>query len=359
MEGARAVSMVVIGIDPHKSSHTAVAVDQLGRKLAQHTTKPDPDGLLRLRIWASKIAAGTQLLWAVEDGRGVAGALVRTLIGTGARVVWVPTRLMAAARASGRERGKSDPIDALAVARAALREPGLPTAHLDQTALDLRLLTDRREQLVRQRTAAINRLRWALHDIDPALDPAGALTRPARLAELTTALTALPPTVRRDLTLDLVTEIAALGTQITELEHRLSALVTPIAPNLLAIVGVSVITAAKIIGETAGITRFRSTAAYAAHTGTAPIPVWSSGKPQYRLNRGGNRQLNTCLHRIAITQLAHHPPARNYHDNWTRHHPHATTKAALRALKRHLANTIYHAQRADHTHQQHPQPHPA
>lgn len=112
------MSMVVIGIDPHKSSHTAVAVDQLGRKLAQHTTKPDPDGLLRLRIWASKIAAGTQLLWAVEDGRGVAGALVRTLIGTGARVVWVPTRLMAAARASGRERGKPDPIDALAVARA-------------------------------------------------------------------------------------------------------------------------------------------------------------------------------------------------------------------------------------------------
>ncbi|WP_410604621.1 transposase, partial [Amycolatopsis sp. lyj-90] len=94
---------------------------------------------------------------------------------------------------------------------------------------------------------------------------------------------------------------------------------------------------------------FRSPAAYAMHTGTAPIPVWSSNKPHYRLNRGGNRQLNTCIHRVAITQLAHHPPARHYRDTWTNNHPHATTKAALRALKRHLANTIYQALKTDLT----------
>lgn len=339
--------MVVIGIDPHKSSHTAVAVDDTGRKLAQHTVTADLDGLLKLRVWARRW--GPQLRWAVEDGRGIAGRLVRTLIGHGATVVWVPPKLMAKTRASARTRGKSDPIDALAIARAAQREPDLPAAHLDQTALDLRLLSDRREYLITRRTAVINQLRWHLHDLDPALDPGPAsLTGPRRLSTLTTALAALPATVRRDLALDLTTEIAALGEQITRLEHQLTDHVTTVAPSLLAIVGIGVVTAAKIIGETAGITRFRSPAAYAMHAGTAPIPVWSSNRPQYRLNRGGNRQLNTCLHRIAITQLAHHQPARDYRQRWIGNHPHATTKAALRALKRHLTNTVYRALLTDH-----------
>lgn len=342
------MSMVVIGIDPHKSSHTAVAVDQTGRKLACKTVRSDNDGLLRLRAWGARF--GTELVWAVEDGRGVAGRLVRALIGTGAPVKWVPPKLMAACRASARTRGKSDPIDALAIARAILREPELPTAHLDQTALDLRLLTDRRENLVNRRTASINQLRWHLHDLDPALDRnTRDLTRPRTLTTLTNAVTTLPESVRRDLTLDLLTEITTLGQQITRLEHQLIERVQPLAPTLLSITGVGPITAAKIIGETAGITRFRSPAAYAMHTGTAPIPVWSSNKPHYRLNRGGNRQLNTCLHRIAITQLAHHPPARHYHATWTTNHPHATTKAALRALKRHLTNTIYQALKTDLT----------
>ncbi|AXB43513.1 IS110 family transposase [Amycolatopsis albispora] len=340
--------MVVIGIDPHKSSHTAVAVDQTGRRLGQKTVTADPDGLLRLRSWATQFGTGPR--WAVEDGRGVAGRLVRTLIGTGATVVWVPPTLMAACRASARTRGKSDPIDALAIARAALREPDLPTAHLDQTALDLRLLSDRRERLVNRRTASINQLRWHLHDLDPALDQTHPrLTGPRAQHTLTTALSTLPASVRRDLALDLLTEITTLTQQITQLEHQLRTRVQPLAPTLLAITGVSTVLAAKIIGETAGITRFRSPAAYAMHTGTAPIPTWTANKPHYRLNRGGNRQLNTCLHRIAITQLTHHPPARTYRDNWTKHHPHATTKAALRALKRHLANTIYRALTTDLT----------
>ncbi|WP_370946414.1 IS110 family transposase [Amycolatopsis sp. cg5] len=346
------MSMVVIGIDPHKSSHTAVAVDHNGRKLAQKTVKTDAGGILALWRWAAALASA-QVLWAVEDGRGLAGRLVRTLIGHGAEVVWVPPKLMAQCRASARTRGKSDPIDALAVARAALREPDLPTAHLDQTALDLRLLTDRRESLVTRRTAVINALRWHLHDLDPALDTGTAkLTGPRTLATLTTALHALPDSVRRHLALDLVAEISALNKHIGRYERHLADLITPIAPTLLAIVGVSTVTAAKIIGETAGISRFRSSAAFAMHAGTAPIPVWSSGKTQFRLNRGGNRQLNTCLHRIAITQLAHHPPARDYRDRWTTTRPHATTKAALRALKRHLTNTIYRAMTTDATLQQ-------
>ena len=343
--------MVVIGVDPHKHTHTAVAVDQVGRKLGQTTVASDEAGLLRLWTWAERFG---ECRWAVEDGRGVAGRLVRTLVGMGAAVVWVPPRLMAQCRASARSRGKSDPIDALAIARAALREPDLPAARLDQVALDLRLLTDRRETLVAARTAAISRLRWHLHDLAPGLD-AGmrVLTGRRRQHALVDAITALPAGVRRDIALDVLADITRLTEQIGLLEQRLAELVVPIAPALMAIVGINVLGAAKLLGEVAGITRFRSSAAFAMHTGVAPIPVWSSNKPQYRLNRGGNRQLNTCIHRIALIQLIHHPPAKQFRDNWAARHPGATKKAAIRALKRHLADVIYRALQADHQHQHH------
>jgi transposase len=224
----------------------------------------------------------------------VAGRLVRTLIGQGAAVVWVPPKLMAQCRASARTRGKSDPIDALAIARAAVREPDLPTAHLDDVAADVRLLCDRREHLVGWRTQTINQLRWHLHDLAPHLDTASRLTSARQLDALATALGALPVSVRRDLALALVAEIRRLGEQIRQLEKQLATLVSPLAPTLLSIVGVNVVTAAKILGEVAGITRFRSAAAFAMHTGAAPIPIWSSNRPQVRLNRGGNRQLNAC-----------------------------------------------------------------
>jgi transposase len=346
--------MVVIGIDPHKRSHTAVAVDEASRKLGQLTVNADDEGFLRLWAWAGRF--GTQRRWAVEDGRGVAGRLVRTLIGQGASVVWVPPKLMAQCRASARTRGKSDSIDALAIARAAVREPDLPAVQLDETAAELRLLSDRREHLVAGRTELINQLRWSLHDLNPALD-AGAtgLTGPRQLKKLATALAELPATTRRDLALDQVADITRLGEQIRHLERRLHVLVTPIAPTLLALVGISTVTAAKILGEVAGITRFRTAAAFAMHNGTAPIPVWSSNNPQYRLNRSGNRQLNAALHRIAITQLAHHQPARDYRDNWRTQHPHATPKSAIRALKRQLSNIVYRALTTDHQ-QQHQLP---
>ncbi|WP_435159736.1 IS110 family transposase, partial [Amycolatopsis sacchari] len=157
--------MVVVGIDPHKRTHTAVAVDEVGRQLGQVTVAAEEAGVLRLRAWAAGF--GDRVRWAVENGRGVAGGLVRALLGAGQSVVWVPPKLMAQCRASARGHGKSDPIDALAVARAALREPDLPIAQLEGVARDLRLLTDRREDLVARRTQLIGQLRWHLHDLDP------------------------------------------------------------------------------------------------------------------------------------------------------------------------------------------------
>ena len=162
--------MIMLGIDAHKHSHTVVAVDDLGRRLgATTTTATTSADHLELIRWADQL--GAKRTWAVEDCRHLSRQLERDMLAAGERLVRVPPKLMAHSRDAARPCGKSDPIDALAVARAALREPGLPTAQLDQPARELRLLVDHREDLVAERTRHINRLRWHLHDIDPGWDP--------------------------------------------------------------------------------------------------------------------------------------------------------------------------------------------
>ena len=158
--------MTIVGVDAHKLSHTLVAVDDSGRKLAEKVSTTNSSGHLEAIRLAQK-NFGRDLLWAVEDCRHVSRRLEQDLMMAGYSVVRVPTRLMARTRASARTAGKSDPIDALAVARAALREPGLPTASHDEASRELKLLVDRREDLLGQRTATINRLLWRLHELDP------------------------------------------------------------------------------------------------------------------------------------------------------------------------------------------------
>lgn len=148
--------MVVIGIDSHKSTHTAVAVDETGRKLGERTVAARAAGHLELVRWAARFP---DRRWASEDTRHLSRSLVPDLVRAGEAVVRVPPKLMAGARRSSREPGKSDPIDALAVARAALRED-LPTARLDGPEREVRLLVDHRDDLVAERTRIENRLRW-------------------------------------------------------------------------------------------------------------------------------------------------------------------------------------------------------
>ncbi len=153
--------MITIGIDPHKRSHTGAAVDATtGSLLGELTVPATEDGHQRLRSWAHGLAGERVIHFALEDCRHVSGRLERNLVARGERVIRVPPKLMGQARRGQRQSGKSDAIDALAVARAALREPDLPVAHLDREARELKLLLDHREDLVRERTAQIQRLRW-------------------------------------------------------------------------------------------------------------------------------------------------------------------------------------------------------
>jgi transposase len=335
--------MVVLGVDPHKKTHTVVAVDETGKRLDTTTVKTTRADQLRLLRWALQFP---ERRWAVEDGRHVAGRLLRELMAAGESVTCVPTKLMAQARAGARTRGKSDPIDALAVARAALREPELPAAHLDQECLDLRLLVDHREHLVAERTRSINRLRWHLVDLDPDLEPTGhKLTTQKILRALTEQLGQLPPGVRRNLAIETAQRILADTIQINQLERDIIALVTPLAPTLLALFGVAGLTAAKLMGEVAGIERFATPAKLANHAGTACIPVWSGNTERHRLNRGANRQLNCAVHRIAVTQARRYPPAQAL---ITRRRAAGDTKAgAYRVHKRHLIDVIYRAMTTD------------
>jgi transposase len=337
--------MVVVGVDPHKHTHTAVAVDHNGRELGQLTVKARSEGHRRLITWAGHFTG--PIVWGVEDCRQVGGRLVRDLIAAGEEVVTVPTKLMALCRTSARTRGKSDPIDALAVARGVLREPDLPRAHLDPEALEIRLLLDHREDLVAERTRMINRLRWHLVDLDPDLEPPRrVLTSLCRLRALAASLAGLPDSARRRLAAELVDRILADTQRINELERELKKLVTPHAPALLAIPGVAELTAAKFIGEVAGIDRFRRPAQLANLAGTACIPVWTGNREKHRLNRGGNRQLNAALHRVAVTQVRCYPPAQQLVKRRREQH-HDTKAGALRVLKRHLVDVVFKAMRED------------
>jgi transposase len=335
--------MVILGVDAHKRTHTVVVVDDHGRQVASKTigtATADHLGLLR---WAEQFGADRQ--WAVEDCRHLSRRLERDLLAAGERIARVPPKLMAHVRDSARTFGKSDPIDALAVARAVLREPSLPTARLDGADREIRLLVDHREVLVAERTRAINRLRWHLHELDPGWDPrprsldrASAYDRIEQRLQHAEGLVAalarrLPAHARR------------LTAEIDELTADITARVEAIAPSLLAIVGCGVLTAAKLIGETAGIDRFTSKEAYARHNGTAPLPGWSSNRARHRLSRTGNRQLNAALHRIALTQAHWHPDAKALLARRTAAGDGGLE--ALRVLKRRLSDVVYRALRAD------------
>lgn len=254
----------------------------------------------------------------------------------------VPVQLMAAARRTGRQPGKSDPIAALAVAHAALREPDLPSARLDGPAREIKLLSDHRHNLVTERTILVKHL----HELDPGLQvPSRGLRRYCVLDDLTERLTAFDGVVAR-IAAELVARCRELTIQINALERELRDLVRGLAPALLAVPGCGVLGAAAIVGETAGARRFRSRAALAWFTGTAPIPVWSGNTAgKVRLNRGGNRRMNCALHMIAVTQARGIGPGRDYLDKALAGGK--TRTEALRLLRRRLSDTIYVALLAD------------
>jgi transposase len=339
--------VIVIGIDPHKQTHTAVAIDGgTGQMLAELTVRARRQGFEQLVAWARRL--DDERLFAVEDCRHVSGGLERHLISRGERAVRVAPKLMASQRRTDRTFGKSDPIDAKAVAIAAIRHRDLPEARLAGPEREIGLLAAHREDLVAERTRACNRLRWLLHDLDPDLVPAkGVLDRDVAIRRLRVVLSGLDRSIEVSICLELLERIDQVNARARELARQIERLVWEVAPALLEIPGCAALTAAKLVSEVANVERFATEARFAMHAGVAPLQASSGGSHRHRLNRRGNRQLNAALHRIAITQLRMHDPAKTFVAR--KRAEGMSNREALRCLKRQLARRVFNTMRTTDT----------
>ena len=328
--------MIVIGLDVHKQSVTAVAVDEAGRPLEEKLIRVGSDELL---AWAA--ALDSERLWAVEDCRQLTGWLERQLLSVGEQLVRVPPKLTVPERRAGRTRGKSDPIDALAIARAALREPDLSRPRPDEWVYrELKLLVDHRDDLVDQRRRTQQRLRWHLHQLDPTYEvPLRRLDRAKQLERVGRWLARREQELQVRLARELVSGCRALNRTIAELDRELEQRTAELAPALLELPGCAAVTAAKLLAEIGPVDRFKTDAQLARHSGVAPLEASSGRSQRHRLDRGGNRQLNAALYRIAITQARYHPAARAYLER--KKAEGKSRREAIRCLKRLLARVVF------------------
>jgi len=343
--------MIVLGADTHKRSHTIAAVAAgTGELLGDQTVQVGRRGSGVLLQWAR--ALDSERVWALEDCRHVSGSLERFLIERGERVLRIPTHLTAKARRSARQRGKSDHIDALAVARAALQERlgSFPAAHLDGPELDLRLLVDHRERLVRHRVELNNTLQWHLHDLWPELQlPGGALFSTKWSTRIGRRLARAEQTMRVRIARDELRRLRELTQAINQFERDITELVGQIAPQLLAEPGFGPLIAAKLVGEIAGAGRFATPAKLARAAGVAPIPASSGSTQRHRLDSGGNRQINAALHRVIVTRARCHAETRDYIAR--RRSEGKSTREAIRCLKRYLARHVWRLLQPPHPEQ--------
>jgi transposase len=242
---------------------------------------------------------------------------------------------------AGRTRGKSDPIDALAIARAALREPDLSRLRRDEQVFrDLKLLVDHRDDLVDQRRRTQQRLRWHLHALDPTfVVPLRMLGRSSHLERVSRWLARQEQEMQVRLARELVSACRSLNRKIAELDQELEQRVTVVAPALLELPGCAAVTAAKLLAEIGPIDRFKSDAQLARHSGVAPLEASSGRSQRHRLDRGGNRQLNAALYRIAITQSRYHPGACAYLER--KRAEGKSRREAIRCLKRQLVRVVF------------------
>ncbi len=335
--------MIVIAADTHKSTHSFSAVAYAtGRVEAERTLAADRAGMLATLRWGKGL--GDERVWALEDCRHVSGRLERFLVASGERVIRVAPKLMGLSRKAERTSGKSDVIDARAIARAVLKDgvDAFTPAFLDEEAMEIRLLADHRADLVAERTRMQSRLRWHLVELDDAFEatlPAGCLDRMVWLDRIDRRLRRLDQTARTRVARDELRRIRELTRTANDLKRQIRTLILTLRPEMLELKGCGTLSAATLIGRTAGAQRFKTDGHFARQAGAAPIPASSGRKDRQRLNRGGDRQLNAALHRIAVAQGQHHPPAKVY---LARKQAEGKSRIeALRCLKRHLARTVW------------------
>ena len=335
--------MVIIGIDSHKSSLTAVAVDRSGTTVASRRFVVNAGTAAALTAWSQR---WHERRYAIEGAKGLGRGIAQILVARGEDVVDVPSTLAMKVRVLSTGGGrKTDPDDARAIALTELYHRDLHHVHREDQSTILRLLSERRDDLTRERTRVLNRLHQLLRELIPggvptglSADKAAAALRGIRPASATDAC-------RRDLAKDVLADLRRLDTNVKANEAQMRDAVAATATTLPEVRGMSTVLAAKLLGHVGDITRFPSADHFAGYTGTAPLAASSGERTRHRLNAGGNRQLNSVLHTVAVCQARDPGPGRVYYQR--KLDEGKTPSEARRALKRRLANVLYRRMRRD------------
>jgi transposase len=338
---------VMIGIDPHKSSHTAVAISAGEEPLGELQVDACLSQAEQLLGWA---AGWPQRAWAVEGAAGLGHLLAQQLVAAGEQVLDVPPKLAARVRLlQAGDTNKNDPNDAFSVAVAALRSPARRPVLAEDHAAVLKVWAKRHRDLARLRNQAACRLHAVLCDLVPGgIRKEISATQAARILEQVRPSDAVA-TARCELAAEFLTDIRHLDVQLRDTNKKLAAAVKASGTSLTGIFGVGPVIAGTAIGDVRQVFRFPDRDHFAAYNGTAPVEVSSGGRKVYRLSLRGNRRLNHAIHMAAITQIRHkHSQGRAYYDKKLAEGK--THKEALRALKRRISDAIYAALVADARH---------
>jgi transposase len=340
----RALMKVLIGVDPHKASVAVAVVDEAGGELVERASFPQSRaGLRALERWAKRFP---ERRWAMENAGGLGRHLVGRLAAAGESVVDVPPKLSARVRvlSTGNAR-KNDGLDALATALAASRNERLAAVDPEVGSEVLRLLSERREDLVAERTRALNRLHGLLRDLVPG-GVAGTLsaTRAARIVRGIRAQGA-SARLRRRLASEVLRDVRTLDRKIADLNGRIEAEVEASGTTLTEIYGIGPILAARIIGTVGNVARFPTKAHFASYCGTAPVEVSSGDVVRHRLSLAGNRKLNYALHMVATCQARSDVRGGAYYRKKIAEGK--SRKEALRCLKRRVCDAVFKSLVAD------------
>ena len=341
----RLMMVTTIGIDPHKATHTAVAIDDDETVLGEITIQADKDQTRKLVDWAGSVN-GDGRVWAVEAATGLGHLLSQQLVATGETVIDVPPVLASRVRVlSSGKSDKNDENDARSVAVAALRRDGLAEVRREDDAAVLRMLAKRHRELTGLRTQAVCRL----HAMLAVLKPGGMGHRLSakQASRMLGGIRGLDTVgeQRRTMAKTHLVDIRRLDRDLETIKAQIRTAVAAADTSVTDIYGVGPVVAAFLIGYTPPIDRFTTADRYAAYNGTAPIEVSSGGKVRHRLSRRGNRILNHAIHTAAVTQIRHQTPGRIYYDK--KLDEGKTNKEALRALKRRISDAVYRRLVAD------------
>jgi len=326
--------MRVVGVDTHKATLAACCVDEVGAAVAERIFGNDPGGFGELLAWLTEHAVERVGL---EGSAGFGAAAARFLLAAGVAAVEVPPQLSYRERLRTRRAGKSDPGDALAIARVTLREPELPPVRLPDASRELHLLVEARDDLAAEMTRVRNRLHADLVVLSPGYTAVAANLVAEKHRRTVGRLLRPLRGVQAELARERLSRLAKLAAELRSLDRRIEARVA--GHPLLALPGVGPLVTAKLVGEVGDVRRFRSADAFAMLAGVAPIPASSGQTRRMRLNRGGNRQLNRALHGIVLAQVRSHPPAQAFVAR--KRAEGKSWREALRALKRHLARIVF------------------